>query len=240
MQVYEFPPFFKLVQNNNTSLIKNFAFTLSEVLITLGIIGVVAAMTIPNLMAKIDERRTVVKLQETQSILSQAIRLSEEEYGEASAWTRERWNSKGASEIAEKLKPSLKIALDCGLVDSKKLCIQKNYKRRNGQSHDINYATDNRYYKVVLMNGVSVWWKSTDETEKLINGAYIGFFVDTNGTALPNQWGRDLFMFAYDDNSIRPYGAPGTGYSYKTHCLPKNSTGYGCAWYVLNTKSMKY
>lgn len=31
------------------------AFTLAEVLITLGIIGVVAAMTIPTLMAKIQE-----------------------------------------------------------------------------------------------------------------------------------------------------------------------------------------
>ena len=30
------------------------AFTLAEVLITLGIIGIVAAMTIPNLIAKVD------------------------------------------------------------------------------------------------------------------------------------------------------------------------------------------
>ena len=37
-------------------------FTLAEVLITLGIIGVVAAMTIPNLIAKYQKEQTVVKL----------------------------------------------------------------------------------------------------------------------------------------------------------------------------------
>ena len=42
-----------------------FAFTLAEVLITLGIIGVVAAMTIPTLMQKYYEKQTVAKLKET-------------------------------------------------------------------------------------------------------------------------------------------------------------------------------
>ena len=36
---------------------KILAFTLAEVLITLGIIGIIAAMTIPTLMSKIQERR---------------------------------------------------------------------------------------------------------------------------------------------------------------------------------------
>ena len=55
------------------------AFTLVEVLITLGIIGIVAAMTIPTLMQKYYERQTVAKLLETSSIIAQAIKLSEEE-----------------------------------------------------------------------------------------------------------------------------------------------------------------
>lgn len=44
--------------NNNKK-----AFTLAEVLITLGIIGVVAAMTIPTLMTNIHHRDISVKLQ---------------------------------------------------------------------------------------------------------------------------------------------------------------------------------
>lgn len=60
-------------------------FTLAETLITLGIIGVVAAITIPNLQKSYFEK-TVSTLRETQSILSQAIRMAEEENGDVSGW----------------------------------------------------------------------------------------------------------------------------------------------------------
>jgi prepilin-type cleavage/methylation N-terminal domain protein len=40
---------------------KNKGFTLAEVLITLGIIGIVAAMTIPTILAKYQEKQTVIK-----------------------------------------------------------------------------------------------------------------------------------------------------------------------------------
>lgn len=65
---------------------KRQGFTLAEVLITLGIIGIVAAMTIPNLIQKINEKRTVSKLIAAQSILSRAIKLAEEEYGTVDGW----------------------------------------------------------------------------------------------------------------------------------------------------------
>ncbi len=215
------------------------AFTLAEVLITLGIIGIVAAMTIPNLMTKYYEKRTVNQLKETQSIIAQAVRMSEEEFGDASSWTNEYWTKKGAEEIAEKLKYSLKIATDCGTSDPKNACIKKTYLRLNGQNHDINYATDNRYYKVVLLNGTAVWWKATDNAERR-SGSYIAFCIDTNGVNPPNTWGKDLFEFSYENGGIRPLGAPNSYYPYKTHCIPKNSTGYGCAYWVLTTQNMSY
>lgn len=51
---------------------KKFGFTLAEVLITLGIIGVVAAMTIPNLLTKMDHNAKIAKLQKSISIMNQA------------------------------------------------------------------------------------------------------------------------------------------------------------------------
>lgn len=215
------------------------AFTLAEVLITLGIIGIVAAMTIPNLITKNNEKRTITQLKATQSILAQAFRLSEDEYGDASSWTQEFWSEKGAVEIAEKLKPSLKIALDCGTRDPKGHCIKKTYYRKNGQKHDINYATDSRYYKIVLLNGTALWWKATDQGERN-SGVYMEIWVDTNGTNLPNTWGKDLFVFAYENNGLRPFGAPNSHYPFKTHCLPKDSTGYGCTYWVVTNQNMSY
>ena len=51
------------------------AFTLAEVLITLGIIGVVAAMTIPTLMTKIQNRMFVAQLKKEYSTLQQGFKM---------------------------------------------------------------------------------------------------------------------------------------------------------------------
>ena len=62
------------------------AFTLAEVLITLAIIGVVAAMTIPTLIANYQEKATVAKLKKTYSILNQAYALARVDYGTVDQW----------------------------------------------------------------------------------------------------------------------------------------------------------
>lgn len=65
---------------------KKFGFTLAEVLITLGIIGVVAAMTIPNLLTKMDHNAKIAKLQKSISIMNQAMRMSIHDNGEYDGW----------------------------------------------------------------------------------------------------------------------------------------------------------
>ena len=50
------------------------AFTLAETLITLGIIGVVAAMTIPSLITNYNKHITEVRLQKFYSLCNQAIK----------------------------------------------------------------------------------------------------------------------------------------------------------------------
>jgi prepilin-type N-terminal cleavage/methylation domain-containing protein len=60
---------------------KKAAFTLAEVLITLGIIGVVAAMTIPTLLSNVTKRQYAIKLRKAVSTLSNAARMSNAQYG---------------------------------------------------------------------------------------------------------------------------------------------------------------
>jgi len=55
---------------------KNKAFSLAEVLITLGIIGVVAAITIPTLMVNFQKEKTVIKLKKAYSTLYNVYNLS--------------------------------------------------------------------------------------------------------------------------------------------------------------------
>lgn len=62
------------------------AFTLAEVLITLGIIGVVAALTLPSLISRYKKQVIATRLEQFASIWQQAIRMSEAENGETTTW----------------------------------------------------------------------------------------------------------------------------------------------------------
>ena len=59
------------------------AFTMAEVLITLGIIGIVAAMTLPSLIGKWQKKVTIANLKKSYTILSQLVLRSQEDNGPA-------------------------------------------------------------------------------------------------------------------------------------------------------------
>ncbi len=59
------------------------AFTLAEVLITLGIIGVVAAMTLPALISLYQKKIVETRLEHTYSLISQALKMAEADYGDS-------------------------------------------------------------------------------------------------------------------------------------------------------------
>lgn len=76
-------------------------FTLAEILITLGIIGVVAAMTIPVLIANTRSQQYRSRFKKTVSTLSQAARMSQAQYGFDYAGITQRCGSNGGSEHPE-------------------------------------------------------------------------------------------------------------------------------------------
>ena len=65
---------------------KRIAFTLAEVLITLGVIGVVAAMTLSNLIKNYEKYRTVSQLKKAYVTLQQAVMFAQNEYGNIDNW----------------------------------------------------------------------------------------------------------------------------------------------------------
>lgn len=62
------------------------AFTLAEVLITLGIIGIIAALTLPALIQNYRKKEVVTKLEKVYSIVNNAIKMAEVESGEMKTW----------------------------------------------------------------------------------------------------------------------------------------------------------
>lgn len=63
------------------SIKRFFAFTLAETLIVMGIIGVVAALTIPNLNSSTADKEKVAKLKKVYSNLEDAVGRAEAVYG---------------------------------------------------------------------------------------------------------------------------------------------------------------
>ena len=65
---------------------KKLAFTLAEVLITIGIIGIVAAMTIPNLITNYQKKQTALEVKKAYTELNQILKMAIADYGEPSGW----------------------------------------------------------------------------------------------------------------------------------------------------------
>ena len=161
------------------------AFTLAEVLITLGIIGVVAAMTIPTLVANYQKKETVTALKKAYSQLSQAVKMSELENGD-----KEYWNYDLPAEtfMNTYLKPFLKDVEQTNGFDIHKTI---NYKYLNGDRITESSVNDKNNSVIKLSDGTIIFvdgWSSGENTGR-------GILVDTNGFKKPNILGRDLFSF---------------------------------------------
>ena len=92
------------------------AFTLAEVLITLGIIGVVAAMTMPSLIQNTKEKEVISKLKKFQSLMSQAFLMSVNENGTPDNWGLDANFNIQTPVLSDKFIPYLKVTKDCGLI----------------------------------------------------------------------------------------------------------------------------
>ena len=213
---------------------KNLAFTLAEVLITLGIIGIVAAMVIPSLISNYQERYTVTRLRKTYAILQQAVKLSVSDNGEPGGWSFSHTaNAAGANQAAAYIVPYMKIAKNCG-TNSGCFGYTKNVKYLNGTNHTVNYDTNNRYYKFILMDGSYIGLRSTGMSTDDPN-LKIWFFTDINGAKSPNTIGKDIFTFTIISDSLLPSGYDGD-YS---ECK-KDAKGWGCADYIIKYGKMDY
>ncbi len=183
-------------------------FTLAEVLITLGIIGVVAAMTMPVLINKYQEQVTVNKVKKFYSMINQALLMSIKDNGYV-----DEWQYSNVTEFADYLKPYLKIIKDCG-TEPKSGCISEDvYKGIKGNDYYAYDLDENGiYYKIALADG-STFWLKNDNADNTCNhggggwtdGVCMGLWYDTNGKQGPNTYGKDLFKFHIMKSSVLPW-----------------------------------
>ncbi len=175
---------------------KNFkgGFTLAEFLITLGIIGIVAAITIPNLITKHQKKVTATRLKANYTIFAQAIEKSQQDNGEISMWPARSSITKQEFE-QQYILPYLNNP-----QETKKHIVYALSKTPNKNSHiAIHWIANSSGHFYQLPNGAVF----TTGLYSLNDERYIA--VDINGTKGPNIMGKDVFLFNIGIRSYQPY-----------------------------------
>ncbi len=180
------------------------AFTLAEVLITLGIIGVVAAMTLPSLMNKIQKRDTAARLKKFYSAMNQAINRSTVDNGEPRYWIETlvyhdpdslySWFDKYIMKYMVVVKRCKDANVSCigdykyCITPSK--CVSSNYI----SSSSVLYIFGDGSMITAITGG------GLDEETGLATSMRLHVRFDTNGYKKPNTYGQDIFSFRLNIN----------------------------------------
>jgi len=205
---------------------KNLGFTLAEVLIVIGIIGVVAALTLPNLNHATGDKETVTRVKKIYSTLTEAFDRAQAIYGPVEEWVCRTYdddiyiNATKQNELtAKRITEFMKISKDCG--DDFDSCINYNppYSQR---------------YAVTLPDGIALDFAAWTCNDNVDAGGHI--YVDINGIKKgKNQDGIDIFAFEY----YTPWGNmlfPGASYpDDSTRTAPLNdcfNSNYCTEWVV--------
>ena len=169
---------------------KRFGFTLAEVLITLGIIGVVAAMTIPNLITNYQNKAKISKLKKMYSTMQQVVRRSVEENAGIPSIV-------GITSLDDRLEyvktyfgQYLNVAIYCRGLDSK----MSQCKYPDNSIKDLAGVpsfSPSQHVGIVLNDGSQFLFRfSYDDILRIC--------YDVNGVKLPNKYGIDIFVMEYN------------------------------------------
>lgn len=225
---------------------KQKAFTLAEILITLSILGVVAAITIPSAIQREIEKTTVVKVKKMYSTLTTAY----DQYMVENNWAIKAYQNTDDDLQAiydDLVAPYMQVSYVAGTNSErkKKIMYEKRYKWLNNPNSGNTYATENNY-AFQLKDGSVLWFYAKTSSG---NVKFPTFRYDVNGKKGPNTLGRDTFFFTFTDQGVIPgkfatYQTPDT---LATKCRIDSTSndeyvksGASCAAYIILHGNMNY
>lgn len=202
---------------------KNFAFTLAETLITLGIIGIVAAFTIPVLYNSYQKTKYVATLKKAYSQFSQAIKLYIANEGVTDLSQTKLFTEDGDKDISSSsirqnnldkmVNNYFKTSKICKIGDSS--CNIKERDLSDTSSMGVTVFSSS-YYNFCTLDGICFELIISDfencrpkQTKSdNIKGLCGSISIDINGSNPPNQFGRDFFYQLYitPDGNLYPEG----------------------------------
>ncbi len=167
-------------------------FTLAEVLITLGIVGVVSALTIPTLITNYQKYITVQQLRVAYKMFSEVLEQAKADNDGVLLLTEETRNENLYGSNGGFSKAYIQPY------------IRKTDKVKKG--YNISNAAKNRSF--LANNSVPVcttkgfcYWISINQSNGVPTSTMVhsvSIIIDLNGPKGPNRAGRDVFLFYYD------------------------------------------
>lgn len=220
------------------------SFTLAEILITLGIIGIVANMTVPAIIFNIQRQGFASTLKKEYSTFNQALLLMSTDMGCTGdlVCTSLFATGKTPQDIGDAIVPYLKVAKNCQM-NADQGCFSNSYASfydgsgtRIGPPNGWDSATTR--YKFITIDGSAIVINNyasgcTGNYGSGIMSQVCGIiYMDVNGLKGPNNNGRDIFVFYITSNGLLyPYGGKfhnlsGTSYYWKDQgaCQPATAS----------------
>ena len=174
----------KRVQGNKIFK-KAFAFTLAETLIVMGIIGVVAALTIPNLNSSTADKEKIAKVKKIYSNLEDAFGRATAIYGPIEEWFVNLPEGMDTiTRTGDRLTEFMKVSKNCGR-EKNKGCL--NTTQKNMFDGGVTNPDSTTFYKFVLADGATVAISPLGVLYVDIDGANKG----------ATQLGKDVFLFPF-------------------------------------------
>ena len=223
--------------------VRRVAFTLAEVLITLGIIGVVAALTLPSLIQEKQHKQLEAQFKKGYSAIQQAVLRASLEHSDLGSLYNEDFNTNRVTEsggeyIYEVLGKQFAGATTAKVAPSEVLNRIKTYNNNVLNTSNVTAATalDGGY--ISLPGQMDIFFET-------VLDLYIT--IDINGGKGPNKLGYDIFTFVLGENDkLIPLGSPEANkYKFGVQGSPSdmsnldvtcninsnsNFNGYGCAY----------
>lgn len=204
---------------------KKRGFTLAEVMIALALIGVIASLTIPTFIANSRNRANASKL--AAIVASVENSLTSMIAAEAAHDLTE--TDFGASQSEANFGKYLKLA-GSGSISG--------YYGAANPFVTLNRTTTNLTFTTAFKtkNGAILAYENTTDIAATDNhpGSIGRLTIDVNGTAKPNVWGRDVFLFRIgNDGLLYPAGGKtfkdmGDAAASRMACNPTGSKNEGC------------
>lgn len=167
------------------------AFTLAETLMVIGIIGVVAALTLPNLNNSTRDIEYVSMFKKSVSDIQTALDIAKDKYGDYDTWFPSNASAtQNVTTVGERLSEYILPMKTCGLNTGRICFANSNTTSISGSAiNNTNYDSNANIYKFVLKDGSSLAIISPNS-----------FIVDLDGSNKGyNTVGIDIFSITISD-----------------------------------------